>query len=463
MGVDYDVVIVGSGVVGLFIAYELAHYETKVLVIDRNEEPGFGVSRGHAGVIHVVQPPFNSLRSRLAIEGNRAYDGIARRLHVHLERLSTLLVAKSPVEVLAIPIIYLVLRRVYGKYGFRVSMVSWRGLRRLEPNVKGYGAVKVDGYGVINSFELVYQLFNFCRVNGVNFMLGTAVLGIRVSGDSIVVSTSKGEVSTRYLVNAAGLYSADIARMVGDEFRMEFGKGAMLVFAGRLTNNIVAPLQLIPNPKTKGGAIIPTAFGNTIWGPSLSYSTREDRSVNEDDVKTLYSKFGTLLRSLSTPIKAYAGVRPIPEGDDFIITYSKVSRRIIHLVGIESPGLTAAPAIAKKVLSLLRDAGFNFRIKDTKEVPPLLLTRELIGEGKEVGGVNGEIVCPCMAVSRGDIKRAIERGAKTLDGVMQLTGLGMGMCQGQCIGRAIKIIAEELGVDATQLTKSGGDSWLVTR
>ncbi len=135
----------------------------------------------------------------------------------------------------------------------------------------------------------------------------------------------------------------------------------MLVFwGGEQTRNIIAPLQLIPNPKTKGGAVIPTVFGTTIWGgPSLSMGERGgDRSVNEEDIDVLIKKFGSLLRSEGfTPIKAYAGVRPIPEGDDFIITYSKLSRHVIHLVGIESPGLTSAPAIARRVVEMLREAG----------------------------------------------------------------------------------------------------------
>lgn len=463
MEARYDVVIIGSGVVGLFIAYELSHYDVKVLVIDKNEEPGFGVSKGHAGVIHVVQPPFNSLRSKLAIEGNKAYDEVVNKLHVHLERLSTLLVARYPWQVITLPIVYLVLKHIYSKHGFKVSIIGPRELKKIEPNVNGFGAIKVDGYGIINSFELIYQLYNFCMSNGVDFMFSTNVIGVKLNNDSVIASTDKGDIRTKYLVNAAGLYSADVAKMVGDEYKLEYGKGVMLIFVGRLTNNIIAPLQLIPNPKTKGGAIIPTAFGNTLWGPSLSYSERKDKSVNEGDIKILNSKFKPLLRSISTPLKAYAGVRPIPEGDDFIITYSKASNRIIHLIGIESPGLTAAPAIARNVINMLRNSGLKLTPKITKEVTPFLTTRELITRGMTVSGSDGEIICPCMGVSRGDIKRAIERGAKTLDGIMQLTGLGMGLCQGMCIGRAIKVISEELSIDPTQLTKQGGESWLVTR
>ncbi|GAB6945562.1 FAD-dependent oxidoreductase [Vulcanisaeta sp. JCM 14467] len=462
---SYDVAIIGSGVVGLFIAYELAHYKVKVLVIDREVEPGFGVSKGHAGVIHVVQPPFNSLRSKLAVDGNKLYDGIARRLHVRIRRLSALLVARNPIQLIALPAVWLILNRVYGKRGFRVRILGPRGLRRSEPNVNGLGAVEVEGYGVINSFELVSQLYNFCRLNGVDFALSTEVTGAKVLEDEVVLVTSKGVYRTRYVINAAGLYSADVARLFGDEYRLGFGKGAMLVFWGEQTRNIVAPLQLIPNPKTKGGAIIPTVFGTTIWGPSLSIGDRGDRSVNEDDVGVLIRKFSGLLRNRGfTPIRAYAGVRPIPEGDDFIIMYSKSTRHVIHLVGIESPGLTSAPAIAKRVVEMLRDAGAVLTPKEViKEVDPMVMSRDIISEGGMISDGQGDVVCPCMGVTRADIREAIRRGARTLDGVIFRTGLGMGICQGMCLGRAIKVISEELGIDPTELTKSGGDSWLVTR
>ncbi|MGC9153647.1 MAG: NAD(P)/FAD-dependent oxidoreductase [Vulcanisaeta sp.] len=462
---DYDIAIIGSGVVGLFIAYELAHYRVRVIVIDREAEPGFGVSKGHAGVIHVVQPPFNSLRSKLAIEGNKLYDGIAKRLHVRVRRLSALLVARNPIHLIALPAVWFILNRVYGKHGFRVRLLGPRELRKREPNVKGLGAIEVNNYGVINSFELISQLYNFCTLNGIDFAFNTEVVKVKVLDDGVAILTNRGEYRARYVINAAGLYSADVARMFGDEYRLEFGKGVMLVFWGEQTRNIVAPLQLAPNPKTKGGAIIPTVFGTTIWGPSLSMSDRGDRSVNEADIEILNEKFGGLLRRRDfIPIRAYAGVRPIPEGDDFIITYSKLSKHVIHLVGIESPGLTAAPAIARRVIEMLRGAGAVLTPKDeVKEVDPVIMTKSIIEEGGTINADQGEVVCPCMGVTRADIREAIRRGARTLDGIIFRTGLGMGICQGMCLGKAIKVISEELGIDPEKLTKSGGNSWLVTR
>ncbi|GGP19765.1 glycerol-3-phosphate dehydrogenase [Thermocladium modestius] len=461
---SYDVVIVGAGVVGLFTAYELAHSEARVLVIDREEEPGFGVSKGHAGVIHVVQPPFNSMRSRLAVDGNRLYDELATKLKFTLIRTGALLVARSPLQLLAVPVVWLALAAIYGRRGFKVSMLGPRGLRREEPNVNGLAAVKVDGYGIVNSFELVSQLYHFCRLNGVEFSLGTEVRGVKPMGDYIAVETDKGVFRSRFLINAAGLWSAELAGITGDGGRMEFGKGAMLVFWGRQTKNIIAPLQLRPNPRTKGGAIVPTALGTTIWGPNLSPGGRDDASVTEEDARALLGKFGPLMRSIdSIPIKAYAGVRPVFEDGDFHVVRSGRDERVIHLLGIESPGLTAAPAIARRVVSMLRDSGLSIKEKaGVRDVDPVIPAKELIRRGSAVEG-GDEVICPCMGVTRLDVREAIRRGARTLDGVAFRTGLGMGICQGACLGRAIRVIAEELGVDPVKLTKKGGDSWLVTR
>jgi len=147
----YDVVVVGSGIVGLLVAYELSKRSVSVAVVDENLEPGFGVSKGHAGVIHVIQPPFSSLKSVLAIHGNRLYDRLFEELGVRYRRLKALLVASNIAQLAVLPLLYIVLKLLYETRGFKVSIVSGRGLRDLEPNVIGWAAIAVDGYATFNS------------------------------------------------------------------------------------------------------------------------------------------------------------------------------------------------------------------------------------------------------------------------------------------------------------------------
>ena len=464
----YDVAVVGSGVIGLFVAYELSKYDVKVIVIDKELEPGFGVSKGHASVIHVIQLPFGSVKSILAIYGNKLYDRVARELNVKLWRVPLLLVAASVKELLVAPIVYLILKLYYGVRGFKVSIVNGRSLREIEPNVVGFAAVKVEGYGVIDSFDLIYKLYRACRDRGVRFMFNAVIEDVAVNEDAIVVRTSRGVVKSRFLVNSAGLYSDMVASMAGGASDTIVPKrGAMLVFDKLQVKSIVAPLQFTLSGETKGGGIIPTTWGHTIWGPTLSKEgSREDVGVYTRDIRALYNRFSRLVMVKGNLIKAYAGVRPSSSKGDFIISYSPRTMRVVNLIGIESPGLTAAPAIALIVLWMLKRAGLKLRLRVTTTRRELAIsTRDkLVLDPSKVQGYAGIIICPCMKVSLADIMEAVRSGSTTLDGIMFRTKLGMGSCQGQhCIGRAIVEVLRLTGVDPEKFVKNRDGSWLVLR
>ncbi len=464
----YDVAIIGAGISGLFIAYELAQKKLRVLVVDKKSEPGFGVSKAHAAIIHVVQLPFKSLKSRLAREGNKMYDEICRRLGVKLVRLRTLVVARNPLHLLLLPFMYWYLKRNIGSE-FPVSLVlSRKKLKKIEPGLsrRVLGGIVIGGYGIVNPFDLMYALYEFSIQNGVDFRFNTEVTGIRVEEDYVEIITSSGVYRSHYLINAAGLYADDIARMVGDSIKIELGKGVLIVFEKTPLRNIVAPAYLIPSPKTKGGAAMLTTEGRGIWGPNLTpIKSKENVSVEERDVKSILGKFSPLIDGdLGVPLKAFAGVRPIPEGNDFVIRFSSNSKRVIHVAGIESPGFTAAPAIAKRVLALLSDAGLNLVKKEEifERIPPRRL-REIEVSEAYLGRL-GKVVCICNMVSEAEVREAIRRGSRTLQGVMFRTGAGMGLCQGSmCVAEILRIMSGELKVSLEDLTLRGGGSWIVKK
>ncbi|MDM7275254.1 MAG: FAD-dependent oxidoreductase, partial [Thermoprotei archaeon] len=462
---EYDVAVIGAGVIGLFIAYELSKFNVSIVVIEKEAEPGFGVSKGHAGVIHVVQPPFNSLKSVLAVYGNKLYDKVAGELGVSIVRLPALLVARSRTQLALLPIVYALLKLVYGFRGFNVSLVRNGRLRELEPNVEGYGAVMVEGYGVIDSFELIYRLYDTCRARGVEFMFEAEARNIRVEGEHIVIETSRGPVKAKYAVNSAGLNSDILASKTGASETIEPSLGVMLVFDKLQAKSIVAPLPSLKPARTKGGGIIPTVWGNTIWGPSFAPTTsRESREVRAEDVVEVVRRFKGLVKVKGRIIKAYAGVRPSTPRGDFSISYSPITSRVINLVGIESPGLTAAPAIALIVLQMLKAAGLGLRrARGVPGAPRALSTRAMLAQDpSKATGYDGVIVCQCMKVSLADVIEAVRSGASTLDGIIFRTKLGMGSCQGQhCLGRAVVSVLRLTGQSPGSLTKSGGGSWLV--
>lgn len=463
----HDVAIIGAGVVGLFIAYHLSKYDVDVVMVEKEAEPGFGVSKGHAGVLHVVQLPLKSTKSALCLQGNRMYDAVAAELKVKLWRLPALLVARSFGQLLIMPLIYAVLRLYYGAKGFDVSVVNGAELRALEPNVIGYAAIRISGYGVIDSFDLVYKLHDVSRSRGVKFLFNTEVVGIEIEPDCVVLRTNRGPVKSKFLVNAAGLESDRIANLSGAEESLVTKRGAMLVFEGLQVRSVVAPLQLVRGGETKGGGIIPTVWGRTIWGPNLARGgSRDDKGVYPEDVEVLTARFGGIVRSRGRLLKAYAGVRPSHVRGDFVIAYSPKTFRIVNLVGVESPGFTAAPAIAVIVLNMLKRAGLDLELKTGLRDPEFpRKTRELLQvDPTAVKGPRGIVVCPCMSVSLADIEEAVRAGSRTLDGVMFRTGLGMGSCQGQhCLGRAIIEVLRLTGLNPEALVKGSEGSWLVER
>lgn len=463
-GGAYDVAIVGAGIVGLFIAHELSKFTIRTLVIEKEAEPGFGVSKGHAGAIHVIQLPFKSLKSILAIYGNRMYDRVAKNFGVKLWRLPTLLVAQSKKHLLIVPLFYAILRLYYGLKGFRVSVVSGKRLRELEPNVNGYAAIRVDGYGVIDSFDLIYKLYEACRARGVDFAFNCILENVKLEGDFVVLETTKGVYRSKFMVNAAGLYSDTIASMTGDSSKLEARRGVMVVFDKLQVRSIVAPLRLALGGETKGGGIIPTVWGKTIWGPGFKRGClKEDRGAYADEVADVMSRFSGLVRVKGRVLRIYAGVRPSHPRGDFNISYAPLSSKIVNIIGIESPGLTAAPAIAAIAVSMLKRAGLELKPRAPVALGGRRYTKDLlIVDKSKVRGDRGIIICPCMCVSLADVAEAIKSGATTLDGVIFRTKLGMGSCQGQnCIGRAIVLIQKLTGWTPSEITKSGGSSWLV--
>lgn len=445
----YDVIVAGGGVIGLFIAYELAARGAKVAVIERERDVGFGVSKGHAGVIHVIQLPLGSEKSRLAIYGNKMYDRVAKELAVRLRRLPALLIAQSVPQLLLLPIVLLLLRLYYGAKGFSVSYVGPRRLSEMEPNVVGKAAIMVEGYGIIDSFELVYALKDAAESLGAEIHLGTTVEKVEPAGDRVIVFTSKGIMESSFFVNSAGLYSDEISRYSGLEERIEAKRGTMIIFDIPQTKSIVAPLSLSIKGETKGGGIIPTVDGKTIWGPGLvREGSKEDRGVRPHEILSLLRRFSPLVRVKGTPLKFYAGNRPSRRGGDFLIEYSPLTKRIANLVGIESPGLTAAPAIATIVAHMIGAAGLPMG-------PRRVVKRSKISRG------GGRVLCPCTGATLGDLERAIMAGARTLDSISFMTGIGFGKCQGQhCLARTLIEASRLLGIPPGDLVKGARGSWI---
>jgi glycerol-3-phosphate dehydrogenase len=352
----FDLAIVGAGIVGLMVAYRLSSSGKKVCVLEKEDGPGRGVTAGQANVIHVVQLPFGSEKSKLARKGNVMYDELCRKLGVKIRRMPALLVVRAWLSSPVLFFAYLYLR--YSLRGhFPVRLMRGGALRKLEPSLSQSvkSGIVVDGYGTVDVVSLVSRLKEESAARGVSFRFGCEVRGAETVGDFTVIKTSNGELKARFIVNAAGLYSDEVAKLLGADLgRLEPGLGVMAVYSGPGPRCVVAPLPITVGSRTKGGAIIPATDGTTIVGPTLRIAaSKEENSFSQEDLDLLARKFGPLLATKGEMARAYVGVRPLSPTRDFIVR-KDATRRCVHLVGIESPGLTAAPAIAEAVEELVQ-------------------------------------------------------------------------------------------------------------
>lgn len=350
--------IVGAGVVGLAVAYLLSGKGKRVVVIEKESGAGTGVTAGQANVIHVVQLPFGSLKSRLARKGNAMYDGLCRELGVDLKRMPALLVVRRWLMVPPLLFAFVYLRLELGGE-FRVRLMRGSRLRKIEPLLaKGViGGLAVDGYGTVDVLALVSRLREGAAARGARFLFDCRVTSATPQGGTTSLQTTCGSVKARLVVNAAGLYSDDMAQALGRDLgRLEPGLGVMAVYSELPVSCIVAPLPVGVGSRTKGGAIIPATDGTVIVGPTLrAAKSKEDRAHTEEDLDLLKAKFDPLLEAGGSLVRVYAGVRPLSPTRDFIVEFDR-ERRAVNLVGIESPGLTAAPAIADMVVRMISEA-----------------------------------------------------------------------------------------------------------
>ncbi len=421
----YDVAIVGAGVTGCFIAKELSKYNLNVAVFEERTAPGLGQTKGCSGIIHPFQLPFGSLRGKLCIEGNRMMDAEAEELGFRFKRVGLLLVATNRLTALALPI----LRRYLSRY-VEVREVDREELLRMEPNLSENvrGALFFPSAGVVNPVEMTFAAYLFAKTNGVDFFFDCKVVGIRRRPDRFIVETTKGSFEARFVVNCAGLYADEVARMVGYEMRITPGKGSHIVFGEKgFTRHIIAAIPFKPNRRTKGGGALVTIDGIPIWGPTLvDVEDKEDTSVTAEEVERIIAKFSPLFKRMPRDVIAfYAGVRSIA-GRDFVI--NQPVRNFINVAGIQSPGLTAAPAIAKMVLRMLAGSGLKLKKKENIVKPRLIRFAELSDDERakliESDPAYGRILCLCNLVTEKEVEEVLKH-APSFDAVKHVTRAGM--------------------------------------
>jgi glycerol-3-phosphate dehydrogenase len=463
-----DFLIIGGGIAGTSIAHELAKYDLTVALLEKEAELSFGVSKANSGIVHTgFQSDYRQLKTRLAVRGNELYRQVAKLLDFPFVPLGELVVA-FPGERQALEQI-----RENGEKlripGLEIVNRDW--LHDQEPNLSSEVECALLGptAAVINPYETIPALAENAMANGVRILCENEVTSIRNENKRWQVTTSKGTYRATVVINAAGLYADQIARMGGmDVPAITPWKGEEYLLdkhRGRLTGRVIFPL---PQKTTKGTLIIPTADGNTMIGPTAEeIHDREDFSTSRKGKEAVLASARRLIPSLRDEdiIASFAGLRPTTTEGDFHIREDLEG--FVNLVGIQSPGLTAGPAIAEYVVKMLSDR-VTFEPKRDYVAKRTAIPRfrelshgernELIREDPEYG----EVVCRCELVTKREVKEAIRRGARTLDGIKFRTRCQMGRCHGSfCTMKIMTIMAQELGIPYEAVTKRGKGSELV--
>src|SRR3989339_842259 len=454
---NYDIIIIGGGVVGCSIARELSKYDLKIALLEKEVELAFGVSKSNSGIIHPgTQAKSDSLKGRLCVEGNKLIRKIAKELGIDFQEVGELIVAFSEKDIAKLKAIKAEAQKL-GVENMRI--VGRRWLKVNEPNLSKdvVAALFIPSAGIISPYRMTYDLSENAAKNGVEIFTNNEV-------NDIVFKT-------RYVVNAAGLFADKISGMVGiNDFKITPRKGQEFLLDKKrenVVNHIIFPL---PTKTSKGVLVIKTSDGNPMVGPTArDVDDKEDLSTTDDGLKEVLSSVKQMVPSIneSDIIAYFSGLRPVA-GDDFIIRHESSVPGFVNVAGIQSPGLTAAPAIAKMVCSVLQNNGLTLlRKKDFKRYRAQTAHLFKISKAKAKKLIKehegyGDIVCRCEMVSRKEIEEAIDRGATTLDGIKFRTRAQAGRCHGGfCTTRILKILSEKLNVPITSVTKRGKGSLIV--
>ncbi len=466
----YDVVIIGAGVTGALIARELSKYRLKVLIVEKESDVAMATSKANSAIVHAGYDAVpGTKKALLNVRGNTLMGRLADELDVSFQRIGSLVLCFREKDIISLE--KLKERGIEnGVEGLKI--IHHKQLKEMEPNLSSnaVAALYAPTAGIVCPYELTLHAAENAVENGVELKLECEVTGIEYAADIFHISTTQGCVDCKYLVNAAGLYSDVISRMAGDKsFSVHPRKGEYILMDktyGRLVNRVIFQL---PTQKGKGVLVTPTVDGNLLVGPNaVETNDREDTATTNQGLSEIIkvARKSAILPDKGT-ITSFSGLRAAANQGDFIIQPSSQNNKMIHAAGIESPGLTSAPAIGEMVVRLLKESGLpldqknNFNPLIKKRIPSYKMTPQEWEEAVKRNPAYGRIVCRCEKVSEADVIASIHRtiGAKSLDGVKRRTRAGMGRCQGGfCSPRIVEILSRELGIPFDEITKSGGSS-----
>ncbi len=474
----FDVAVIGAGVVGSAIARELSRYKLDVAVLEKEVDVSFGASKANSGIIHAgFHSEPGTLKSKFVVPGNRAFDQLHEELNFPFLRRGELMVAFSEDDLRVLQDYY---ERGIANDVQYLELIGRERTLELEPNLSPdlMGALHAPTAGVICPYEYCFAMIGNAVRNGVELLRSHEVtwIGKRDDGKFMIDTKTGSQILARYVVNAAGLYADTIATYAGiTDFKILPRKGEEYLLdrrVGGLVSRVIFP---IPTKTSKGMLVIPTVDGPVMVGPTaVDIDTKDDFSTTAEGLKHVFEHAQKMVPGIRTSdiITSFVGLRPVATGNDFILGRSKVPG-FINAAGIQSPGLTASPSIAKFIRDELLADGLRMEVDpgfDPSDREKITRVRHLIEKRdyehfEEVVKKDPEyskLVCRCENVTEAEIIAAVHRGHTTLDGVKFATRAGTGRCQaGFCTTRVMEIIHRETGIPFEEISKKGPGSEIV--
>ena len=470
----YDIIFIGAGVTGSSVARELSRYNANICVLEKGEDVCTGTSKANSAIVHAgFDAAEGSMMAKMNVRGNEMMTQLAEDLDIPFKRNGAMVVCihKEALDGL---------KTLYDR-GIANGVKELRILNReealeMEPNLSEnvQGALYAPTSGIICPFILNIAMAENAAENGVEFRFNTQVEDIKADADGIWhLRTNNGEYTAKYVINAAGVHADIIHNMVSEnKIHITPRRGDYCLLDKEVGGHVKHTIFPQPTNLGKGVLVSPTVHGNLIVGPTaVDIEDKEGNNTTAAGINDLIAKAGAHVRDLPLRkvITSFAGLRAHEAHHEFIIKEVEDAPHFIDCAGIESPGLTSAPAIGEYVGQMMKEKmelteKENWISKRKGILNPQELSFEDRAELIKEKPAYGNIICRCESISEGEILDAIHRplGARSLDGVKRRTRAGMGRCQaGFCSPRVMEILNRELGIPMEEITKSGGRSNIV--
>lgn len=469
----YDVVIIGAGVSGSAVARELSAYNGKFLVLESGADVCVGTSKANSGIVHGgYDAREDSLMAKLNVEGNKMMPKLSEELAFPFKKIGSLVVSFREEDIPQLEKL-----KVRGeKNGVNGLEIIYREkLREFEPNIskEAVAALYCSEAGIVDPFLLNIAMAENAAQNGVEFKFNQKVEDIDCLEDGYLIKTNKEKFTSKAVVNAAGLFADVIHNMVSENKIKIMPRRGEYFLLDKEANGIVNHVMFqLPTERGKGILATPTIDGNVLLGPTSTFiEDKENTTTTRDELDYIYQDTQKFINNIpfGTVITSFTGLRAATEEHEFVIGEVDGRNGFYDVAGMESPGLTASPAVGRKVAKMIAE---KYDFEENKDFitkrNPIVCTRELSFEEHEKlieqDGRYGNIVCRCERVTEGEIVDSINRilGARSIDGIKRRVRATAGRCQGGfCTPKIIEILARELNIDETEVLKNGEGSNLI--